>query len=133
MEELKSYSKETEKQKEEKEKKMREIYKLSLKERKRKVIKELENKDLDSEKIKELLLMDNTNENLLFRYILSLNKSIVIYEMQKYSCYIGVSKIKELQADKFGNKNQGYRNVSYKDFFFSVIGSVLQRRQIKIE
>ena len=132
MEELKSYFKETEKQKEEKEKKMREIYKLSLKERKRKVRKELENKDLDSEKIKELLLMDNTNENLLFRYILSLNKSIVIYEMQKYSCYIGVSKIKELEFDKFGNKNQGYRNVSYKDFFFRILEAFCKEDKLKL-
>ena len=132
MEELKLYFKDIEKQKEEKEKKMREIYKLSLKERKRKVRKELENKDLDSEKIKELLLMDNTNENLLFRYILSLNKSIVIYEMQKYSCYIGVSKIKELQVDKFGNKNQGYRNVSYKDFFFRILEAFYNEDKLKL-
>ena len=132
MEELKTYFKETEKQKEEKEKKMREIYKLSLKERKRKVREELENKDLDSEKIKELLLMDNTNENLLFRYILSLNKSIVIYEMQKYSCYIGVSKIKELQVNKFGNKNQGYRNVSYKDFFFRILKAFCEEDKLKL-
>ena len=132
MEELKLYFKDIEKQKEEKEKKMREIYKLSLKERKRKVRKELEKKDLDSEKIKELLLMDNTNENLLFRYILSLNKSIVIYEMQKYSCYIGVSKIKELQADKFGNKNQGYRNVSYKDFFFRILKAFCEEDKLKL-
>ena len=132
MEELKLYFKDIEKQKEEKEKKMREIYKLSLKERKRKVRKELEKKDLDSEKIKELLLMDNTNENLLFRYILSLNKSIVIYEMQKYSCYIGVSKIKELQADKFGNKNQGYRNVSYKDFFFRILEAFYNEDKLKL-
>ena len=132
MEELKLYFKDIEKQKEEKEKKMREIYKLSLKERKRKVRKELENKDLDSEKIKELLLMDNTNENLLFRYILSLNKSIVIYEMQKYSCYIGVSKIKELQVNKFGNKNQGYRNVSYKDFFFRILEAFCSEDKLKL-
>ena len=132
MEELKLYVKDIEKQKEEKEKKMREIYKLSLKERKRKVRKELENKDLDSEKIKELLLMDNTNENLLFRYILSLNKSIVIYEMQKYSCYIGVSKIKELEFDKFGNKNQGYRNVSYKDFFFRILEAFCKEDKLKL-
>jgi hypothetical protein len=132
MEELKLYVKDIEKQKEEKEKKMREIYKLSLKERKRKVRKELEKKDLDSEKIKELLLMDNTNENLLFRYILSLNKSIVIYEMQKYSCYIGVSKIKELQVEKFGNKNQGYRNVSYKDFFFRILEAFYKEDKLKL-
>ena len=132
MEELKLYFKDIGKQKEEKEKKMREIYKLSLKERKRKVRKELEKKDLDSEKIKELLLMDNTNENLLFRYILSLNKSIVIYEMQKYSCYIGVSKIKELQVDKFGNKNQGYRNVSYKDFFFRILKAFCSEDKLKL-
>ena len=132
MEELKLYFKDIEKQKEEKEKKMREIYKLSLKERKRKVRKELEKKDLDSEKIKELLLMDNTNENLLFRYILSLNKSIVIYEMQKYSCYIGVSKIKELQVNKFGNKNQGYRNVSYKDFFFRILKAFCEEDKLKL-
>jgi len=132
MEELKLYFKDIGKQKEEKEKKMREIYKLSLKERKRKVRKELEKKDLDSEKIKELLLMDNTNENLLFRYILSLNKSIVIYEMQKYSCYIGVSKIKELQVYKFGNKNQGYRNVSYKDFFFRILEAFCSEDKLKL-
>ena len=132
MEELKLYFKDIEKQKEEKEKKMREIYKLSLKERKRKVREELENKDLDSEKIKELLLMDNTNENLLFRYILSLNKSIVIYEMQKYSCYIGVSKIKELQVEKFGNENQGYRNVSYKDFFFRILKAFCEEDKLKL-
>ena len=132
MEELKLYFKDIEKQKEEKEKKMREIYKLSLKERKRKVRKELENKDLDSEKIKELLLMDNTNENLLFRYILSLNKPIIIYEMQKYSCYIGVTKIKELQVDKFGNENQGYRNVSYKDFFFRILEAFCSEDKLKL-
>lgn len=65
------------KENEERKEKMKEIYKLSLIERKRKVLKELEKEFLDTEKIKDLLLMDNTNENLIFKYFLSLDKNIL--------------------------------------------------------
>ena len=112
------------KENEERKEKMKEIYKLSLIERKRKVLKELEKEFLDTEKIKDLLLMDNTNENLIFKYFLSLDKNIIIHNIEKYSSYMSVSKIKELQTIKFGNKNQGYRNTSYKAFFFKLIDAM---------
>ena len=130
---MEKYYKDEIRQKKKFEEIMKEIYKLSLKERKLRVVKELENKDLDPEKIKELLLMDNTNENLLFRYIQSLNKSNVILEIQKYSCYMGISKIKEIQQSKFGNQIIGYRNISYKDLFFNLINAFSEYDKKKLE
>ena len=54
--------------------KLKEINKLSLKERRQKVMDELKKENLNLEELDILLLMDNTNENLLYRYIISLNK-----------------------------------------------------------
>ena len=89
-----------EKEKEEIKQKMKEIYKLSLIEKKRIILRELEKEFIEPEKIKDLLLMDNNNENLIFKYILSLNKNIIINEMQKYSSYMSILKIKEYKIWK---------------------------------
>ena len=113
-----------EKEKEEIKQKMKEIYKLSLIEKKRIILRELEKEFIEPEKIKDLLLMDNTNENLIFKYILSLNKNIIINEMQKYSSYMSILKIKELQTIKFGNEIQGFRNISYKNLFFRLLDTM---------
>ena len=113
-----------EKEKEEIKQKMKEIYKLSLIEKKRIILRELEKEFIEPEKIKNLLLMDNTNENLIFKYILSLNKNIIINEMQKYSSYMSILKIKELQTIKFGNEIQGFRNISYKNLFFRLLDTM---------
>ena len=44
--------------------------------------------------------------------------------MQKYSSYMSILKIKELQTIKFGNEIQGFRNISYKNLFFRLLDTM---------
>ena len=50
---------------------MEDIYEMDLKARKQKVKEELEKKNLTLDKIIELLSYDNTNEELISRYIIN--------------------------------------------------------------
>jgi len=56
---------------------IKEINKLTLKQRRQEVQKQLENKNLKLEQLQYLLLLDNTNEELLYRYILALEKKLL--------------------------------------------------------
>ena len=107
-----------------KEENLKIINKLNLKERKQQVIKELETEDINIEKLNFLMLMDNTNEDLLYKYIHSFDKIMVFKIIQKYSSYMSLSKFKDLQFKIFGNKKQGYREFSYKNLFFQLIYSI---------
>ena len=107
--------------------KKRENYKineLSLKERKKQVINELKNEVLNLDKLDFLMLMDNTNEELLYRYIESMNQNIIFKMIQKYSSYMCLSKINQLQDKFYKNNNQGYRNFSYKTLFFNLLSTI---------
>ena len=103
---------------------LKKINNLSLKERKQLVKKELKNKELNNEKLQFLLLMDNTNEELIFRYLQSMDKSLAMLIIPKYVDYMSLSKIKELQLNIFGNLDGLYRQNSYKDLFFRVLSAV---------
>ena len=108
-----------------KEENLKIINKLNLKERKQQVIKELETEDINIEKLNFLMLMDNTNEDLLYKYIQSFDKFMVFKIIQKYSSYMSLSKFKDLLFKIFGKINfLGYRDFSYKNLFFQLIYSI---------
>jgi len=109
---------------EQKQKNLEIINQLSLKERKQQVINELNNKNINLDKLNFLILMDNTNEDLLYRYIESMGKDLFYTIMQQYSSYISLSKIKDLLIKIYGNANKGYRNFSYKNLFFDLLSAV---------
>ena len=112
---------------------IKEINKLNLKQRKKEVQNELKNKNLNLVKLQYLLLLDNTNEDLLFRYMLALDKENVIDEMEKYSRYISFPKIKELQLKLFGDKNQDFRNISFKELFFTMLYAIHDNNKALID
>ena len=115
------------------EQQIKEINKLTLKQRKKEVQEQLENKNLNLEKLNYLLLLDNTNEELLYRYILALKKDNVILEMQRYSCYMSLQKIIDLQKTLFGSKDMGFRNISFKDLFFKFLYAIHDKNKVLID
>mgnify|MGYP007101902974 CR=1 FL=1 len=102
-------------------KKIEDINDIDLKVRKQKVKEKLKNNNLTSEQIFELLSYDNTNEELISRYIFSLdNDKKTEKEIIDYSNFLSVSEMRRIQAEKFG-RNLGLRNFSFKDFFFKFL------------
>ena len=69
----------------EEEKHIKDIYKLTLKKRKIEFKNELKNENLKLENLQYLLSLNNTNEDLLYRYMLTVKNENVINEMEKYS------------------------------------------------
>lgn len=69
----------------EEEKHIKDIYKLTLKQRKIEFKNELKNENLKLENLQYLLSLNNTNEDLLYRYMLTVKNENVINEMEKYS------------------------------------------------
>ena len=120
--------------KKERDKKAREISQLSLKKRKEIIQEKLKNKEIDSEMFNELLMMDNTNEELIYRYIISLSRdeNIALEEIQKYSYYMSFQKIKDLQMIVFKGKNMGFRNISYKTFFFNILDDIYKGNKVDL-
>ena len=112
---------------------LKKINKLSLKERKQQVIKELENESLNLEFLEYLLLMDNTNEDLLYKYIDSTDKNNVHKEIMKFCYYMSCSKIEKLKCKFFQDKNMGYKGISNKDSFFSLLSAIETNNKIKID
>ena len=102
-------------------KKIDNIYEMDLKARKQKVKEELEKKNLTLNKIIELLSYDNTNEELISRYIFSLDNDKAKKEIIDYSNFLSVSKMKQIQEEKFGNSYLGLRGVSFKKLFFQFL------------
>ena len=111
---------------------LKEINKLSLKERKEIVIKELTKSFPNLERLEELLLMDNTNEDLLYRYIQSLKEDEVYYEIKRFSTYMSPSKINDIQLKFYGNLNQGFKNFSNKSLFFELLSAIMKNEQTLI-
>ena len=109
----------------EEEKLIKETYKLTLKQRKQEVQNELKKENLDLENLHYLLLLDNTNEDLLYRYMLALkNESFIINAMKRYSCFMSVKNIKKIQEELFNNRNKGFRNISFKKLFFDLLYAI---------
>ena len=113
--------------------KLKEINKLSLKERRQKVIYELKKETLNLEELEFLLLMDNTNEDLLYRYIQTLNKSNLYVKIERVSYFINHSKIKDLQCNLLEKHNLGFRNISNKEFFFQFLSTIKKGEQTAID
>ena len=111
---------------------LKEINKLSLKERKTIVIEELTKSFPNLERLEELLLMDNTNEDLLYRYIQSLKEDEVYYEIKRFSTYMSPSKINDIQLKFYGNLNQGFKNFSNKSLFFELLSAIMKNEQTLI-
>ena len=115
------------------EQQIKEINKLTLKQRKKEVQNQLENKSLNLEKLHYLLLLDNTNDELLYRYILALEKDIAILAMQRYSCYMSLQKIKDLEKKLYGSEIMGFRNISFKDLFFKLLYAIHDKNKVLID
>ena len=118
--------------KEEREKNSKKISQLSLKKRKEIVQEKLKIKEINSEMFNELLIMDNTNEELIYRYIISLSsdENIALAAMQKYSYYISFQKIKDIQMKVFKGKNMGFRSTSYKTLFFNILNAIYKGNEL---
>ena len=106
------------------------IYKLSLKERKKIVENSLSKLEINRDEFNYLLLLDNTNEQLIYRFIQSLDKNSVYLEMQKYTSYLSVSKINDLELKFYGNSIQHYRNISNKEAFFKLLSSIKKKNKV---
>ena len=65
--------------------------------------------------------------------MLALDKENVIDEMEKYSRYISFPKINELQLKLFGDKNQDFRNISFKELFFTMLFAIHDNNKALID
>ena len=78
------------------------IQNLSLNQRKKKVIDVLkENKELEIDNIKTLLEYNNINDKLIIKYINSLEITEAESELKKYSNFLTVKSINDLEKNKF--------------------------------
>ena len=94
------------------------IVKLHLIERKKKVKEALKNQNLNLERLKILLLCDNTNEDLIYKYILSLDEKQSFSEILKYSDYLSIKKIEELRLNIPLKLDLFFRKIPFKILFF---------------
>ena len=124
---------------------------LSLRERREKVRDELKKENLTTLQLNNFLYIFNTNEDLIYRYIISLNeeiakgvwdivtkclnnfnlnilkkqnKTIVCDIIKQYSNYMSITKLNDLKQKIYGNSVMGFRNISYKTIFFSFLTSI---------
>ena len=96
-----------------------EIKDLDLKQRKSKLKEELKNPNLTMKELEILLLLDNTDENLICRYLLSLDQTSASMIIPLYSSFISANKLIEIGTKIFGEKRVlGYRKKSFKTIFF---------------
>ena len=130
---------------------------LSLKKRKQKVIEDLKKEDLNTKDLENLLADDNTNEDLICRYLHSLYNDLFakpkdeiskepkndnlkeFYKIKnfkkilsKYSTFISIEKFKKLLIQLYGNKNLGFRNISFKDLFFNALLSFKKNKDFTL-
>ena len=112
--------------KKKKEENLKNVNKLTLKERKQIVKNSLKKIDINLDEFKYLLLLDNTNEELIFRFIKSLDEDSIYFIMQKYMSYLSLSKISDLHK-------QYYRNISNKSAFFKLISSINENNQVLMD
>lgn len=130
---------------------------LSLRERREKVRDELKKENLTTLQLNNFLYIFNTNEDLIYRYIISLNeeitkgvwdivtkclnnfninilknrnKTIVCDIIKQYSNYMSITKLNDLKQKIYGNSVMGFRNISYKTIFFSFL-TIIQKGNIE--
>ena len=133
---------------------------LGVRERKKKVISELNGTGLTTLELKNLLNFFNTNEDLIYKYFLSLNKEITnrnwktvsnclnnislkylkdnyktifLDEIMQYSNYMSISKLNELKQIIYGNAVMGFRSISYKTIFFNFLASLKKDKKKELE
>ena len=119
------------------------LSKLSIRERKKKVISELKKEDLTTLQLNNLLYICNTNEELIYRYILSLkeeidkgaldNKTIISDEIKQYSNYMSINKLNDLKQIIYGNSDMGFRNNSYKTIFFNFLKIIKKDNMVELK
>ena len=133
---------------------MDEKNKLSLRSRKEKVKAELKKNNLTTIQLSFLLGLDNLNEDLIYNYIVSLDKDAykeeinaisneskiitsipqtepqddVDHAIRDYSNYISVTKLQKIKQKIFGKANKGYRNISFKALFFNILLDLKQEK-----
>ena len=112
---------------------LKEVNKLSLKERRQKVINELKKESLNLEELDLLLLMDNTNESLLYKYFESVNKNNSYDEIERFSYFISPSKINELKNKLTGKNNFVFRKITNKEFFFQFLSTIKEKNENTID
>ena len=125
------------------------INELGLKERKKKVLEELKNEKLTTIQMDNLISLDNINEELICRYIISLNKDITkgdtymisncsnlknIFKLNEvdivfkvilqYSNYISSEKLSFLKQTIYGKANKDFRNFSFKSLLFTILSAI---------
>ena len=103
---------------------LEEIVNLHLIERKKKVKEALKNQNLNLERLKILLLCDNTNEDLIYKYILSLDEKQSFSEILKYSNYLSTKKIEQLRLNIPSKFDLFFRKIPFKVLFFNVLFSL---------
>ena len=108
---------------------------LDLEERKEILKQKLKNNNnFTEEELEKMLSYDNTNEDLLFKYIMCLDKDKAHLMILKYSQFISVSKIRELTDNKFGkNIELGFRKKTFKEFFFGALSALVSKDIKKYE
>ena len=115
-------------------KKLEEINEVEPDDRKVKAKEELKKPKLNTEELKKLLLYDNTNEELIYRYILSLNETDKLNEFRKYCNFISVDKINDLSNTNLGkNSNQVFRKKSFKQLFYEPLTALAFHNKFEFE
>ena len=75
------------------------------------------------------------NEDKKHEFIKNINKISLKEDdkiIEKYSNYMGLSKLNALQKKKFGDRDQGFRKVSYKVQFFRLIYDIIENDKSRI-
>ena len=70
------------------------------------------------------MLCDNTNEDLIYKYILSLDEEQSFSEILKYSNYLSIKKIEELQLNIPSKFDLFFRKIPFKVLFFNFLFSI---------
>ena len=103
---------------------LEEIANLHLIERKKKVKEALKDQNLNLQELKNLLLCDNTNEDLIYKYILSLDEEQAFSEILKYSNYLSIKKIEQLRLNIPSKFDLFFRKIPFKVLFFNFLFSL---------
>ena len=105
-----------------------EIVNLTLKERKEIVKSKLQQSNLSNKELSILLNYDNTNEDLIFMYLNSFKK--IDYELvEKYFCVLSLGKIKKLKQTYFPENSYGFRQISFKEYFFKMVSFLKEKNK----
>lgn len=105
-----------------------EIINLTLEERKEIVKSKIKQSNLSNKELSILLNYDNTNEGLIFMYLNSFKK--IDYELvEKYIGVLSLEKIKKLKQTYFPESSYGFRQISFKEYFFKMISFLKEKNK----